>query len=184
MRRRAARSRARRFTFPGQMGGLAVSADGRLMALSSASGLVIWDLETDSERVRLAINPTATRVSSCGFSTDGSSVGVGLSDGSIQLYDLQTGQLKTTFRGHKQGMISTSLRFSSDGTTLASCGRPTSGGSIVRDLKQLIGVPLRSGPEDGAEVTVIDVASGQQLGLIESVIHPYLFSRRPDSGGS
>jgi hypothetical protein len=37
----------------------------------------------------------------------------------------------------------------------------------------LIGVPLRQGPEDGAEVTVIDVASGKQLGLIESAIHPF-----------
>jgi WD40 repeat protein len=158
---------------PGLTGPIAISADGRLAALVASPGIVIWDLETDSERARLDIPAPVVRVSSGAFSPDGSAVSVGLSDGSIQHFDLQTGQLKTTVRGHKQGILSTSLRFSSDGTTLAACGQPVSGGSIVRDLKRLIGVPLKPGPEDGAEVTVIDVASGEQLGLIESVIHPF-----------
>ena len=163
----------KRFTVPGLTGGSAVSADGRLGAFLSSSAVVIWDLETNAHRARLAIPVSGGGVSSSAFSPDGSTLGVGLRDGSIELFDVGTGQLKTTVPGHKHGMISTSLLFSSGGTTLASCGRPKSGGSIVRDLRRLIGVPLRQGPEDSGEVIVIDVARGRLLGLIESVIHPF-----------
>jgi WD40 repeat protein len=167
------------FAFASRMGLQAMSHDGRLTAgglLDAATAswcVVVRDLETDTERTRLVAPVKGEGVSSCAFSPDGSIVGAALTDGSIALFDVATGRVKATFRGHNRGITSFALKFSPDGRRLASLGRNIGGVSIVRGLKRLIGVPVGVGPEEDAEVTVLDVASGTRVGLVESAIHPF-----------
>lgn len=54
------------------------------------------------------------------FSADGRTIGVGCEDQSLQLYDVDTGELKHNLKGHEAPVYS--LAFSPDGNTVASGG--------------------------------------------------------------
>ncbi len=162
----------RTFAVPG--GGFsAVSPDGRLMARGrgTSPSITLWNLETNREHAALLIPEGAPAFSSCGFAPDGVTLGVGLSDGSIELWDIKTAKLRATIPGHKPGVHSDGLQFSLDGKTLASYGVPASSGSILQKL----GRALRQGPDQTSEVVVIDVVTGKRLGQVHFASGP-LFS--------
>ena len=80
--------------------------------------------------------------------------------------------VKATFRGHRGDHVLCAQVLARRRET-ASSGRRIGGLSIVRGLKRLIGVPVGVGPEEDADVTVLDVASGTRVGVVESAIHPF-----------
>jgi WD40 repeat protein len=165
--------RARRpFSVPGG-GCSAVSPDGRLAARGVSSSITVWNVETNSEHAGLRLPASGPTVSSVAFSPDGSTLGVGMSGGTIELRDLATLKLYATLPGHRSGMRSAGLAFSPDGKTMASRGLRSSSGSLVQELLRLVRTTIRPGPDHTSEVVVMDVATGKRLGWIDSAIHPF-----------
>ena len=171
----AGRVLARRaFAVPGPLGGSAVSPDGRLLAKAApgTSSVTLWDLDADREQAGLLVPVIGPTISSVGFSPDGSTLGVGLSDGSIELWDLATLKVRATVRGHGDGVNSVGLQFSPRGKVLASWGAPSQRTSLLRSLFQAVGLVTRQGRERGFEVVVLDLATGKRVGLVNAAAHP------------
>ena len=106
--------------------GLAYSPDGTRIAVGSRVGIWLYDAHTGTE-VALLQGHTGG-VTSVLFSPDGQTLASGSYDGTIRLWDVSSGQPKTTLKGI--GGV-TSVLFSPDGQTLASLsnGVSPSGGS-------------------------------------------------------
>ena len=108
----------------------AVSPDGRLFALGSASGgLRLLDLRSGQVR-RLRGRHDAT-VDSMSFTPDGRTVVSSGADGSVIAWDVERGGLRETFSGHGVDEV-WGLAVSSDGRTLYSAGNDAR--AIVWDL--------------------------------------------------
>jgi WD40 repeat protein len=99
-------------------------------------------------------------------------LGVGLSDGSIELWDIATLKLRVTLPGHKSGMHSAGLQFSPDGDVVASRGVPSPRPTLISDLFRLVNSTIRQGPDEASEVVLLDARTGKRLGLLERAIHP------------
>ena len=93
---------------------VALSADGRCLAVASAIG--VWLYEAATSRA-LALLPTERRVHSVAFSLDGI-VAAGLDNGQAELWEVETGERIGTLRHADWGRVTVS--FSPDGTRLAS----------------------------------------------------------------
>lgn len=172
----------RPFAAPAPRSALAVSADGRLLAIGAPSSVSIWDLETDSELSGWLLPGTGLTVSSCGFSLDGATLGVGLSDGSIQLWEIKNTQLRTTVPGHRGGMVSRGLEFSPDGRLLASSGTPVPRSSLMDFAFRVIGWTLRGTANSPCEVVVVDCDRGETILSIDQVNPSVLLARWPHDG--
>ena len=97
-------------------GEIAYSPDSSRLAVVGSIGVWIYDADTDVE-LDLFTGPTS--VSNVAFSPDGNTLATGSWDDSmIRLWDVATGQLKSTLMGHGDRVYS--VAFSPDGTTLAS----------------------------------------------------------------
>ena len=94
---------------------VALSADGRCLAV--ASGIGVWLYEASTSRA-MALLPTASPVHSVAFSVDGT-LAAGLDNGQVALWEVETGERIATLRHADRGRI-TSVVFSADGTRLAS----------------------------------------------------------------
>ena len=94
---------------------LALSADGRCLAVSS--GIGVWLYEAATSRA-LALLPSESLVHSVAFSVDGT-LAAGLDNGQVALWEVETGERIATLRHADRGRI-TSVVFSADGTGLAS----------------------------------------------------------------
>ena len=97
---------------------VAVSPDGRCLAVASAIG--VWLYETSTSR-SLALLSTASPVHSVAFSVS-STLASGLDNGTVELWDVQTGASIGTLRHADWGRV-TAVDFSPDGTRLASGSR-------------------------------------------------------------
>jgi WD40 repeat protein len=162
----------RPFSVPGG-GCSAVSPDGRLIAKMLSSSVVLWNLETNQEHAEPLVPVSGAAISSCGFFPDGLGLGVGLSDGSFELWDVPTLKLRAKLPGHAEGKRSIALEFSPDGKSLASRGIASHRGSIIGEVIRLIGQATGRRSDQTSEVLVIDVATGQRLGLLAPAIHPF-----------
>jgi WD40 repeat protein len=164
----------RGFTIPGPTGGSAISPDGRLMALPSGTAVVLWNLETDSEQAAPTISAAGRTVSAVRFAPASTALAVGMNDGSVEIWDLPALKLRATFPCHGTGIRSIALRFSADGSTLASWGQLSANASMLATALQyarLVSAPSSTGAH---EVVVLDVATGDCLGRLRAVAHPYL----------
>jgi WD40 repeat protein/tetratricopeptide (TPR) repeat protein len=103
------------FTRPGVR--LAITADGKTLAITVRGGIEIWDLTTRQRSSTFAVSPAG---SSWAFSPDGRSLalGGGKEPGVITLWDVPTGTQRARLEGHR-GAVS-DLAFSRDSKLLAS----------------------------------------------------------------
>jgi len=108
-----------RFTLSGRPAserGVALSDDGRMVALSYADGSVlIWDV-----RSRTLLRQLDGFPGGVAFSPDATTLAVSARSGTISLVDIATGTVRRTLAGHTD--LVWGLDFSADGTTLASGG--------------------------------------------------------------
>jgi WD40 repeat protein len=114
----------------------AFSRDGRLLALSDASGAItIRDTGSWRPLERLSHAGGATSVA---FSSDGKQLASGSFDNDVRLWDVGGGRLFKTLRGHTQAMVG--LDYSPDGSRLASGGDD----STIRLWRTSDGAALRT----------------------------------------
>ena len=93
---------------------VALSADGRCLAVASAIG--VWLYEASTSRAQ-ALLPSESPVHSVAFSLDGA-LAAGLDNGRVELWGVETGERIGTLRHGDWGGVT--AVFSSDGTKLAS----------------------------------------------------------------
>jgi WD40 repeat protein len=137
--------------------------------------VTLWSLETDSEHAGPVISSPGPTVSSTGFSPDGSTLAIGLSNGSIEVWDLPALKHRATVGCHKLGVRSVGLQLSHDGRTLAAWGRFSGADSLLGAILQSVG--RLTNPASAAarqEVVVVDIVTGERLGVVSSAVHPFL----------
>ena len=93
---------------------VALSGDGRCLAVASAIG--VWLYEAATSRA-MALLPTEGQVHSVAFSRDGT-LAAGLHDGQVELWEVETGERVGTLRHADRGPVTVAC--SRDGTALAS----------------------------------------------------------------
>jgi WD40 repeat protein len=79
---------------------LVVAAPAPAGAARAPTALSIWDLDRDSEAFRIPVTPGGPTPARVAFSPDGKTLAVARDDGSIQLWDLSTRQLRVTADAH------------------------------------------------------------------------------------
>jgi hypothetical protein len=109
----------------------------------------------------------------------------------IEIWDLSTRRLTRSFPAHTDGHVSSMIRFSPDGRTLASCGdyrgATTATGRFMEGVGQMVSSALGPPRQRPVEVVVLGVASGRRLARAAESIHPSyspdgrtLATREPD----
>jgi RNA polymerase sigma factor (sigma-70 family) len=111
------------FKDPGNVWSMTLSADGKTLAVGTPVGIQLRDVES-GETKRTLEGPWAlsTGPFSLTFAPDGRTLAAGGSarDNIVRLWDVQTGKLTGTLKGHEDAVVG--LSFSPDGKTLASTG--------------------------------------------------------------
>ena len=112
---------------PGTGSAVALGARGKLLARALGDGAIeVWDLSTDRSVITLPGSPesNASEVHAIAFSPDGDTLAAGYGQGHghapIKVWNVATGKLAVSFRGH-QSFVN-SLAFSPDGQRLLSGG--------------------------------------------------------------
>jgi tricorn protease-like protein len=100
--------------YDGEVNHFAITPDGRFVAMANRD-IRVWDLSTRKESARL--NSHAGIIGDVAMSADGSVVASGNTDGTIQLWDVKTGEVRRTL---KERNCVTRLIVTDDGRRLAS----------------------------------------------------------------
>ena len=95
----------------------------RLVATAVCEYVVIWDIKTGEKVVTLIDDNNKSEVTALAVNGETGMLSSGHSDGTVRLFDYNSGQLKVTFSGHKTAV--TALCFDSTGLRLASGGKDT-----------------------------------------------------------
>jgi WD40 repeat protein/tetratricopeptide (TPR) repeat protein len=97
---------------------MALSPDGRLVAISGSHNaqLKLWDLE--SEKEIWSSNASQVGVESIAYRPDGKQIATAGYDGTIKIWNAQTGKATATWRGHRREVRQ--VRFRPDGRQLGS----------------------------------------------------------------
>jgi serine/threonine protein kinase/WD40 repeat protein/Leucine-rich repeat (LRR) protein len=101
--------------------GVAISADGALLAAATADGIELFNRADGSEKGRLLGNNTMRDVYGLCFSPDGKWLAAGGDFEGARVWDLTTGKLHASFSDHRSHVRC--LAFFPDGRTIASGGR-------------------------------------------------------------
>ena len=117
----------------GYVTGVRFSPDGRTLAIAIDGGemgpsLELWDVGTGARRKWLSLENRYDYVLSMDFSPDGQTLASGYKGDDIRLWDVATGTLLRTFKGHTDARYrvhANSVRFSADGETLVSAASLT-----------------------------------------------------------
>ena len=99
-------------------GNIAISDDGKRLAVASGIGIWVYDTETD-QPLDLITGHTHW-VTSVAFSTDGSLLASGSVDNTVRLWDAHTGTELHTMQRHVHSILT--VAFSPDSSLLASAG--------------------------------------------------------------
>jgi WD40 repeat protein len=120
------------------------SPDVKRMALGGPGLICLWDLHRDKEIRHFAWAAVHTR--SMAFSPDGKLLAAGGVNGSIRVWEVETGTIFGETSGHQAAV--TSLAFAADGRQLASASMDTT--VLLWDVKTLLeeakGTPSKPGP--------------------------------------
>jgi WD40 repeat protein/serine/threonine protein kinase len=95
---------------------VAFSPDGKILAVSGAQGVKLWDVTTGASRG--SFNGHAVPIVVLTFSPDGKTLVTGSQDKTVKLWDVATHQERLTLKGHTGTIMS--LAFAPDGNTLAT----------------------------------------------------------------
>jgi len=149
---------------------LAFSPDGKTLATGSVSGrprihgIKLWDVQSKSLLRALAVtgaHPDGYLLS-VAFSAEGKLIAGGGADGSITLWNAQTGaMLRSTTVNYMVGVVA----FSPNGRYLATTGALYSGGIQIWDIKT--GAPVRKlAPPTGGVSSVVFSADGKLMACV------------------
>lgn len=100
----------------GRINKMALSPDNTVLAVASAIGIWLYDVQSGEEIALLL--PHKSNISAIAFSPNSNILASGSTDKIVRLWDIGTGELIHTFIGHAGGIFD--IVFSSDGTMLAS----------------------------------------------------------------
>lgn len=126
----------------GSIGNIAVSPDGKTVVSGGTwdTTIILWDVETGKQikrhskyhdnlfrRLKIYFDRSTTlsdsnAIEALAFSPDGKTFASGHRDGTLRLWEAETGRKLSTVGDHKRVVID-SLAFSSDGKKLVSCTR-------------------------------------------------------------
>ena len=112
---------------------MAFSPDGRTLTTVSGWELVVWEVATGRERMRV-VRPVA-QMNRVAVSPDGGLLAVGTQTGAVLLLDAADGWQRAEFPGPTGAL--TALAFSPDGAALASAGGD--GTALIWDVKEWAG---------------------------------------------
>jgi WD40 repeat protein len=160
---------------PGSLGGVALSADGKQLAVACRDGQLRLSAMDAWSKVRELDQKAA--VNFAAFSPDGTRVVSGGQDGALILWNAETGKPLIRYEGHTAAVRR--LAFSSDGRTIASGS--TDGSARLwrlpkKDPEDLL-VSKGSG-EPVVDPTVVKVAKPPKRDPLEPLVE--LFPRVPD----
>ena len=108
----------------GEVRDIKFTPDGTQLAIGTSIGVWLYDANTGAEIALLTQNSSVDReqgrsyINALAFSTDGSTLACGDLDGKIELWDLETKSLKSTFEGPER--VVRTLMFTEGNTKLAS----------------------------------------------------------------
>ena len=129
-------------------GSTALSTNGRTLATAEASGAVrLVDLRNGQVRV---LEGNGGLVESLAFSPDGRELAIGDQDGTVLVWDVDSGAIVDRLDGHATRVLG--LAFSSDGKTLYTCS--LDGAIFVWDLGTARRFGLPFGTSTGPQYTV------------------------------
>ena len=107
----------------GEVNDIKFSPDGTLLAVGTSIGVWLYDAETGAEKALLTENSDVNRkpgrcyVYTLAFSFDGNTLAVGVTNGTIELWDIETRSLESTFAGNCTPIKT--LMFTEDDTKIA-----------------------------------------------------------------